>query len=707
MDIRILRTVPWLLAVFCSLASLPGSLRAEEAAKLPIKKIVLFTSGVGYFEHGGRVDGNATVDMKFNAADINDLLKSMVLEDLDGGHVTAVTYGSKDPVARTLETFSVDVASEPSVAGLLRQLRGEKVKIEAAPPLTGMILGIERRSELVKHEQLQDVDWLNLLTEVGLKSVRLSDIAGIELVDEKLDAELRQALALLASGRRSEAKPLSLRFDGEGERRVRVGYIRETPIWKTTYRLVVGEEKSLLQGWAIVENVGETQWEGVRLSLISGQPISFVMDLDEPIYVRRPHAGLELLGSVASRLHEADLAAREAEFLARGKRGRLGGSGGGGFGGGFGGVGGGFGGGGFGGGGFGGGGAFFGGSNTPPEQEKPLDPGQGVDAVATGADVGELFQYEIESPVTLASHKSALLPIVDAQVQVEKLSVYNASTHQRHPLAALRLNNSTKLHLMQGPITVFDGGAYAGDARVRSIPPGSKRLVTYALDLEVEVDRVARPLETTRTQFTVNQGVIHIQHREQQETVYTIKNSRDAARGVLVEHPFRPDRDEWKLIAPEQPTEKTREEYRFLVDAQPGETAVLTVREERLVGTQVVITDVDSSVLVKYASDDTIDEKIQQALADIVRRRSALEDLIAQRRQLEAKTQLIHQEQNRIRSNIQSVGTDAKIYVRYLTKFDTQEDELEQIQKQTSQLDVDLRKQQLELEGTVNALVLP
>ncbi len=687
MELRILRTVPWLLAVFCSLASFPEKIRAEEKTKLPIKKIVLFTSGVGYFEHGGTVDGNATVEMKINAADINDLLKSMVLEDLDGGHVTAVTYGSKDPVARTLETFSVDVASEPSVAGLLRQLRGEKVKIEAAPPLSGMILGIERRTELDKHEQLQDVDWLNLLTEKGLKSVKLASIAGIELVDEKLDAELRQALAVLASGRRSEAKPLSLRFDGEGERRVRVGYIRETPIWKTTYRLVVGEEESLLQGWAIVENVGESQWEGVRLSLISGQPISFVMDLDEPIYVRRPHVGLELLGSVASRLHEADLAAREAEFLAHGNRRRISGGLGGGFG--------------------GGGAGFFGGSGASPEKEKPLDPGRGVDAVATGADVGELFEYEIKSPVTLASRKSALLPIVDAQVNVEKLSVYNASTHQRHPLTALRLTNSTKLHLMQGPITVFDGGAYAGDARIRSIPPGSKRLVTYALDLEVEVDRVAWPLVKTRTQFTINQGVIHIQHREQQGTIYTIKNSRDAARGVLVEHPLRPDRADWKLIAPEKPTEKTRQEYRFLVDAQPGETALLTIQEERLVGTQVVITDVDSSVLVKYASDVTIDEEIQQALADIVRRRSAVQDLIAQRRRLEAKTQLIHQEQNRIRSNLQSIDQDAKIYVRYLTKFDAQEDELELIQRQTSQLDVDTRKQQLELERIVNALTLP
>src|SRR5437868_5995979 len=112
----------------------------------------------------------------------------------------------------------------------------------------------------------------------------------------------------------------------------------------------------------------------------------------------------------------------------------------------------------------------------------------GIEAAAEGGVTRELFQYSIKAPVTIDRQKSAMLPIINEKVQGKKLSIYNQSVQPKFPLIGYRLKNSSSLHLMQGPITVFDGGAYAGDARIEDLAPGQERLISYALDLKVEVD---------------------------------------------------------------------------------------------------------------------------------------------------------------------------------------------------------------------------
>ena len=230
---------------------------AEPAsAKLPLSKIVLFSSGVGYFEHRNQVDGTAQVELRFNTKDINDLLKSMLLEDAGGGRIAAVTYGSKDPITKTLKTFAIDLTENPTLAQILGQLRGEQVEVEVPDKISGTIVGLEKRKQKVgKEDEVIEVDVLNLLTTSGLKSVPLEQLGRIRILNEKLDGELRQALDVLATGHSTDKKTVALQFIGEGRRPVRVGYIQESPIWKTSYRLVLKEgETPRLQGWAIVEN---------------------------------------------------------------------------------------------------------------------------------------------------------------------------------------------------------------------------------------------------------------------------------------------------------------------------------------------------------------------------------------------------------------------------------------------------------------------
>lgn len=293
---------------------------AEKESKLPLAKVVLFNSGVSFFEHRGEVDGNAHVELKFNIEDVNDLLKSMVLQDSGGGKISTVNYASKDPVTKALQSFAIDLTANPTLGDLLEQIRGEKIQVEAPTPITGTILGVEKRKVPAGKEQVVEQSYLNLVTDEGLTSVALDSIGRIKLLDEKLNSELQQALAILATAHATDKKSVTLNFLGNGRRPVRVGYIQESPVWKTSYRLVLDEkEKPFLQGWAIVENTTEQDWDDVNLTLISGRPISFLMDLYQPLYVQRPVVQPELFGSIVPPTYDQDLAAREGEFRRAGE----------------------------------------------------------------------------------------------------------------------------------------------------------------------------------------------------------------------------------------------------------------------------------------------------------------------------------------------------------------------------------------------------
>ena len=308
------RRLLYCAVVFC-VAMVPAA-RADQpqAGNLPLKRVVLFSSGVGFFEHAGEVKDNAKVEMRFKVDDINDLLKSLVVQDLDGGQVSTVTYGSKDPITKTLKSFSIDLTANPTLAELLQQVRGERVVLEAPNELNGVIVGVETRKKKIGENEIIESDVLNLLTEQGLRAVPSIRSSRIKLANPRLDAELRKALTLLASAHAADKKSVELSFLGKGTRRVRIGYIEETPVWKTTYRLVLAEgQKPFLQGWAIVENTSEADWTGVNLTLVSGRPISFTMDLYEPLYVPRPEVQLELYGSLRPQVYGQDLS-RQGEF---------------------------------------------------------------------------------------------------------------------------------------------------------------------------------------------------------------------------------------------------------------------------------------------------------------------------------------------------------------------------------------------------------
>ena len=178
----------------------------DDKAELPLNRVVMFSSGVAFYEHDGKVEGNSSIDLKFNVRDVNDLLQSMVVQDLGGGHISTVSFGSKDPITRTLGTFAVNVAENVTMADLLAQIRGEEIEIEAPTKVVGTIFGIETRKQAVGDEDVVEVTYLNLLTKTGLRSISLHNVGAIRLTNEKLNSELTQALAVLAGSHATDKK---------------------------------------------------------------------------------------------------------------------------------------------------------------------------------------------------------------------------------------------------------------------------------------------------------------------------------------------------------------------------------------------------------------------------------------------------------------------------------------------------------------------
>ncbi len=668
-------TNPWLVASLALLAScaVPVALGAQEEkdVTVPLSRLVLFTSGVGYFQHDGAVDGNARMELTFSASQINDLLKSLVLRDLDGGSISSVTYSSRDPITRTLKSFALDLTTNPSLTALLAQARGEPVEatLTGGTKVTGAIVGVETRQVATSGKEPVPADFLTLNTATGVASLALSDIGGIRFLRKEVQDDLAQALQVLSSAHGVEKKKLVLHFSGTGRRRVSVGYILESPVWKTSYRLVLGDAAShLLQGWALVENTTDGDWKNVVLSLVSGRPITFTMDLYQPLYIQRPEVQLELYQSLLPRTNEMAMdesqaerdeaapeeapapapATRAAAPMAKSALS-----------------------------------LSAGGAAAHAGPGSGFSISQGVTAAAQGGQVGDLFQYSIEKPVTLPRQQSAMLPIMNQQVSGDRISLYNEVTQPKYPLNAVRLKNTSNLHLMQGPITVFDGGGYAGDAEINDLPPGGTQIVTYAMDLDTEVEAVPGPTPESLVSVRISKGVFFYTNKQQTEEVYNVKNRGTKDRAVLIEHPYQP---EWTLVTPKEPTERTRDVYRFTLPVSAGKTGKLSIVETRTVDQSVSLSSLSGDQVAFYIRSQVVSASVKAALQKLSGLMQKLADTTSQRTRREARVTEISNDQARIRANMERLSQTSDLYKRYVKTLNSEEDELAGLADQIAKL---------------------
>ena len=650
------------IAVTCLAALGVLTAAADDKVDLKVTRVALFSSGVGYFEREATVNGNASAELTFRVEQINDIIKSLIVQDFDGGRVGAVSYASQDPIEKRLRSFGVDITGKPTLAGLLDQLRGQPVEIQGDRTAHGVIVGVEKRKVQVG-EAIIEEDMLNVLSETGIQQLSIAKLTGIRLTNESVNKELQGALATLATSADSSKKSVIVRFDGQGQRHVRAAYLLEAPIWKTSYRLVLDEEKApFLQGWATVENATEEDWRDVKLSLISGRPISFRMDLYTPIYIPRPLEELELYASLRPPEFEGAVDASREE---RGRR-------------------------------------RGGGAGLMPElratsvaEAKAMPPGwagdeekiawmdagrplsldqAGVESVASAADAGELFEYTIRDPVSIPRQNSAMLPIVNQAIEGNKVSIYNPQTHPKYPLNGLELKNTSGLNLMQGPVTLFDGNVYAGDAKLPDLQPDEKRLIAYALDLTTEVTMRVASNPTQTVALKVIKGTLIQTSKYVDERTYVVKNKGDRPRTVLIEQPYG---DDWKLLEPKEPYERTASLSRFKVEAPAGKTVEQRVKLESVTDQSIALSNLPTDRIQIYLRSRVTSDELKKALSRLIEMRVELDRVRAELQRAQTELNEATQEQARVRDNLKALQANTDAHRRQMQKFDDYETEIE------------------------------
>lgn len=654
-------------------AQAPGP--AETTHGLAIERVVLSTAGVGFFQHGGQVTGDTTIELRFTPAQLNDLLKSLVVQDFDGGEVGLVAYPSQEPLERLLASFAINLSGNPSQAQLFDQLRGAEIQLalEGGDMLAGRILGTETRPRAAG-DAVIDAAFVSVAASDGVRVVELASIRRFLLTDPQLQAELDKALGALADGRHADRKPVSLRFTGEGTRRVAVGYVVEAPIWKASYRLVLpataSDAKPVLQGWAIVENTTEHDWRGVELALVSGRPLSFIEDLYQPQYISRPvhspqrFAGLGPQRYEAGMAEQADAANESEPRAAMGK-------------------------------------SAMRAMPAPAPASIALEragPGGLTDIagsvrnMASTEDLGATFQYVVRA-VDIPRQRSAMLPIVAANPQAVPLSIYDHAVLTGHPLRGVRLTNTTGQPLPGGPLTVLEGNSYAGDARVDNLPAGAERLISFAIDLPIGVQRRDAGTETTLSGARIERGVLQLQQSRVRTTTYAIKNEASDARRLLIAHPVSAG---WELAEPGSADERTEAQYRFGMDIAAGASDALTIRETRLDLERVQMGRLDERGLLSWSGNGQLPKMVRDALA----RAAELQRTIAAGERAlalpQAEITAITTEQQRIRANLGTLERGTPLHERLVAKLNAQESELEGLQTQQ-------RKAQHELDSARKA----
>ena len=672
-----------------------------QGPSLPLRRVILYSNGVAFLERRGLISGNAEIDLQFKQSQVDDVLKSMLILDLGGGQIGAVSYNSSaPPAARMAEIpFSIEAGTEGDtqggLAGVLRQLQGAKVVVTTSNrSVAGAVLTVEEQQvETEKGKPAFTRHALVVATEGGeLASFPLSEVRSVRLVDDGARKDITEFAHASASARRRDAKTISINSDGAGRRELVVSYTIAAPIWKTTYRVVLDSTgKPFFQGWAIVDNVSDEDWSEVSLSLFSGTPVSFIQPLQRPLYRFRPVIPIPDDLNLEPQTYE------DGVGIGVGHGGGVGGGEGN-----------------FGGGGAGGGGressaASFG--KTPHATTSLSDAvseeDSGIATAATGTEVGDLFAYRIERPVTVRRDRSALIPILQTRMEGERVSIYRESERADRPMSGIRLKNTSPLTLEGGALTVIEGDAYAGEALIERLKPGEERFISFAVDLATMVtvskDGGREPAFLVR----VINGVFQAHYYTAEHKTYTLTNQTDKPRVVYVEHPLR---EGWRLTEETpKPVEKTAGAYRFRVELGARETVDLKVGERQALMDKYQVSSLTTLDLGVFVSRRYLDDTSRAALEKIIELRAQLAGIGAALAQLDREAAEIATDQARLRENIKALNetSDARqLIARYVAKVNDQETKIEQLASERRTKAAASLQLQSELDVAIRSLAL-
>ena len=673
----------------------PTSVAGSNAIKdLPVHKVVLYKNGVGYFEHAGSVSGNQRVTIDFTSPQLNDVLQTLTVLDEGGGRIAGVNYNSTTPLAEQLKTLSLGMSDDPTSTELFQALRGQRVEVVGGPggTITGRLMSIESRTEKSgTGDATVEKFYLTLVAASGaVRVIELTPALSVRPLDGNLQGQLDRYLELLSTTHSTGLRHLTLDALGQGQRELRVSYISEVPVWKSTYRIVFPRAengKATMQGWAVVDNTVGADWDNVQLSLVAGAPQSFIQPLSQPLYSRRLEIPIATLVQTTPQTHEAaevnaapaaeapppmPIARPQAQMAMKGRASSFGvagmeglgasssgavgsvhGSGSGG--------------------GMGGGLHHVGGG-----VERPSDAFQEGDVSTNAFD--DFFEYALAAPVTIHKNESAMVPILQQDLPAEHVTLWSAS--EPTPLRAVWLENNSKLTLDSGSFSIFESGEFAGEGLLDPIHPGEKRLLSYATDQAVRVKVTARNGKRTLHHVSIKKGVIVETHMDFASVTYSASNSADVDRVVLVEHARR--NNGWTLDDGLKAEETAPDLYRFKVPVAAHSTAKVEVRERGPDVTSIALNanqDQSSYLLDLVKREPDAQEKLEPVITAEI----SLAELDRRIEESKKTGQTAGADEARDRENLTALkGNDAA--KRFVDELNRAEDQLQATRKQTADL---------------------
>ena len=674
-------TLKGLLASTLCAALLPAT---APAADLPVRTVTLYKHGIGWFGRQGTIPAGESARLDFKSGEMNDVLKSLTIVD-QGGKVTGLRYDSSIPLEEKLADLPFAIEKGQPLSALLDQVKGARIEMEfGTQKVAGAIVAARLIAGDKEHSEREQA---TIYLDTGeLRNVDLGAAAAIRFTDPKLQAQLRNYLTAVTDSRSKERRSLYIDSTDAKAHDVRAEYIIPMPAWKSSYRLLFDPAgtSATLEGWAIVDNTTGEDWTNVRMSLISGRPVSFVSQLYPPKYTNRPGAELAEDKPVAPGVYSgavADTALLSAPKTAM----MLGGNAGGVTGGVVGAV-------------PSGGGAEFS-MRRGDFASRPSS----VAASASTQELADLFEYSIDTPVTVRRDESAMLPFVQQKVTARKLLIYS-DMNSSSPMSAAEITNTTGKTLDGGPLTVYDAGAYAGEALVETVKAADKRFISYGLDLGTRITTALNSHNDDVRELHIRNGLLLTKGAMAQTRTYTIRNVDARAKTLIIEFPVRTG---YTLTNTAKPFETTGDVYRFEVKVPAAGTVEFPVTDENVYDRQFSLSSLTPDAVAVYVRNRTISEAARTQLERIVDLKGQITQKEGEKRTVSEQIQSASQDEERTRQNIislQGVAGQQQTVQGYALTLSEHEDAISKMRQRQSAADQQIKTLQGQLTRLIESL---
>jgi len=671
-----------------------NTLGEKNSRSLPIRRVILYSNGVAYIERRGIVSGNAKINLSFKQSQVDDVLKSMIVLDLGKGKIGSVSYNSSAPPSSRMAKIPFSVGAKTNgnsggIGGVLSQLQGAEVLVVSTRgSSTGAILNVEKRQSKTQ----KGIVWtthLVIASKTGqISNYNLADIKRVKLLGKETRNDINEFANAAAASRRRDAKSITVTSNGVGQRELVVSYTVAAPIWKTTYRVVLDDEgKPFFQGWAIIDNVSEEDWKNVKLSLISGSPVSFIQNLQKPLYRYRPVIPIPEDLNLDPQIYEAGSGEGTGVGYGSGSgsgRGR--------------------------------GRGIGGGSGTSARVEITdqairttisqalLKLDAGIVTAATGNELGDLFEYKIDQPVTVRRNRSALIPIVQTKMEGKRVSIYNEQTRKDRPMSGMILTNTTPLTFEGGSMTVLDRNAYVGEALMERLKPKEKRLISFAVDLGTLVTVKTKYDRRPAQLIKAVKGTFQVHYFRTTRKSYNLVNQTNQAKTIWIEHQRR---NKWLLSKPSpKPEMTTKNFYRFKILLEPFAKKQLVVSEKQGLMDSYQLSSLSRSSLNLFIARKYVSESTKAKLEKLLLLRMRISGVDSKVRSLKKEESRISLDQKRLRGNIKTLTKTAEakqLIVRYIQKIGDQETRIEQITRERRRLIVAQRNLRDEMASEIRS----